>query len=300
MAENKVYALAYEPKKKNKPLRIADSELKLIQFLENTVKKQAFPIDLFFDPDINYYCEAEKVMLKYFQIHNIPYCLKTTIDQIVEDYASEKLSKQEAIKKFYELIGTINPYNIPKTYTFNHLNSATGVSSIKIKGRLKLYAYTNIRMPLTPSLLVGPIYNHEIMHTQVSDSGYVTDIQNNEILSMFIENITSLEMDSSGNLYSYFRKMRMEQLLDNIKYTIKASNNLAYDAKVSSFIVSELKASHLFSLYLESNSEQKQHIIYLIQSVIDGKITLEKMLKKLEITYKNSCNTDILKRTLNL
>ena len=286
--------------KYQKPIIIGDKEKKLINKIPE-FESLEIPKNAFINPDLDYFFVAKSIMRKHFELHKVPYSLKIIAQDINDLYASNLISKNDAIKNFCYLIEILDPYDIPRTYTTDIYDTGTGISEVKLNSKTTLFSYNSIRLPIGIGSLIAPVYNHEIMHTQVSDNGSIKDYKNNEILPIFIENLSLLEMDASGELFTYFRKFRLKLLRDYIN-TLSSSRAISPEYKqiLSTFITSELKGAQLFNIYINSNSEQKQNILALIQSVIDGKMTLESILKTLDITYKNSCNADVLTRSLTL
>jgi len=140
-------------------------------------------------------------------------------------------------------------------------------------------------------------YIHEIIHTQLeSNKGIIKKYYHSELLPIFFEKVASLKKDPSGDLLRINNLIRYYDVLTCLcsicEDDISFENTISY----SSYIVSTLKAEKLFDIYLNSNSNDKKLIMNKIQSVLDGRITLESLLDELDITLKNSSDVKILKK----
>ena len=66
----------------------------------------------------------------------------------------------------------------------------------------------------------------------------------------------------------------------------------------SQYVVSTLKSQQLFNIYLNGNNQIRREMKSNIQSIFDGKCTVEDFLNKYDVTYESSKDTDIIKKHL--
>lgn len=165
---------------------------------------------------------------------------------------------------------------------------------------------------LTPFSITS--YAHELIHTQLEDKRvYTNNYYNKEILSRFIELLVSYTISNDekyktlniGNI-----SLGTMSIIDNMNFlkndlnTLMNVENLAnvndekyiFLIEISTYVNSMLVALELFDNYLNAFCNEKRKIIYGIQEVLDGKITIEELLgqnkigktpeKRLEIVRK--------------
>lgn len=128
-------------------------------------------------------------------------------------------------------------------------------------------------------------YTHELMHTQLESlDSSIENHLNSEVFSIFFELLHA----------SYFDKVLCEKAYKRrfyyLKYAIeqlKKAETKDVDKKFNyMYIVSTLKAVNLIDLYINGNLQDE--IITDINSVLDGNISVEDMLRKNNVDYNNS------------
>lgn len=276
-----------------KPIEIGFQEMELLTYLTNFLSSNISPNFKTINSRESYLKIAESIMKEKFTLQKILCCSEQAVELLGLDFSKED---------FIRILKRIDPYELPiKNVSNLEMVELDGVTTDDQDLRSN-HAYINVCLPSSNTPLIGTIYNHEIMHSQVTNGGKTKNYQNTEVLSMFMEDLTALDLDNSCSVYHFLKRAGLKQLYLYFQHilSLRYSTSLEEIIATSAYITSELKCNHLFSLYINGNENQKQHIIALIQSVIDGKQTVEDILDNLNITYKNSCNPDIIKRALNI
>lgn len=277
-------------------LNIGFKEMDMLSFLDNISKNFEFPPFIPYSKDIDFIKVSEKYMKELFEIQKVPYCPKEISDQALEE-------KEEILGflNFVSNIKFIDPYNLPIVRTDDVKNVHLDIAIAKAGNNIA-YACAQISLPGFQNYLKGSTYNHEIMHSQVTNSGKTTNYWNVETFSMFVEFLTLLNIDKSHTSYYFWKQFRIQEMQESYKYLLKnnCKGEQDHQIKASAYIVSGLKSNHLLEKYLNGSDSTKQKIIDSIQSVLEGKQTVEDILDNFAITYENSCNPDLLKRTLYL
>ena len=151
------------------------------------------------------------------------------------------------------------------------------------------------------SLSVGTLV-HEVAHAeQEQNIGYAEDYLNREIISIFLEKVNALEMDTTGNLLKLSERTRLTDLLNRYNTLITNPTSLTQLQITENlmYVKSILFAEKLFDMYLnERKQKNKDKYFYGIQDVFDGKITVEDMIRNRNITTANSQDLGMLKRHL--
>ena len=148
---------------------------------------------------------------------------------------------------------------------------------------------------------IFPTYIHELAHTQLNSiKGSCECYYNIEVISIFLELVSSFENDPKGDILRCTERMRLENLFDNI-YALKKYNlDCSSACTVSNYIVSTLEAFRLFDEYQnKSNIYEKLDVMYGIQDIFDGKITVENFLKNNGINFSNSKDLGLVRRKIN-
>ena len=126
---------------------------------------------------------------------------------------------------------------------------------------------------------------HEYMHLETeSVLGYTDDYLNRELLSIFIEKFAFYKMYGDMNLLKIYEKFRYRDLINQYNKYLK--NQTSKDMIVPlTYIKSTLYAEKLFDMYLnESKEKNRDKYIDDIQQILDGRIKLEDLLMKRNIT----------------
>lgn len=236
--------------------------------------------------DITKYCVS-----RYFNIHDVMREKKEL------PFDMEKVNENRILLEWNKNLESINPYSIPIKFEEGKSFDVSGmIASIPIE-----YAYyynpnikfenlsiKSITLGEDLNLLTVPIYTHEIMHTQLEDRRlYTNDYQNIEIIPIFVELLIANYLDAK-----IIDKLKMLRLNDFLSYLISINdyfkkNNQRKEevdnVRYSSYVNSISKAMELFDNYINASCSYKRKIIYGIQDVLDGKITIEELLEQNKI-----------------
>ena len=236
--------------------------------------------------DITKYCVS-----RYFNIHDVMREKKEL------SFDMEKVNENRILLEWNKNLESINPYSIPIEFEEGKSFEVSAmIASIPIE-----YAYyynpnikfenlsiKSITLGEDLNLLTVPIYTHEIMHTQLEDRRlYTNDYQNIEIIPIFVELLIANYLDTK-----IIDKIKMLRLNDLLSYliiindyfrninTVDEIENIYY----SSYVNSTNKAIELFDNYISAESDSvRRKIIYGVQDVLDGKITIEELLEENKI-----------------
>ena len=236
--------------------------------------------------DITKYCVS-----RYFNIHDVMREKKEL------PFDMEKVNENRILFEWNKNLESINPYSIPiKFEEGKSFEVSAMIASIPIE-----YAYyynpdikfenlsiKSITLGEDLNLLTVPIYTHEIMHTQLEDRRlYTNDYQNIEIIPIFVELLIANYLDAK-----IIDKLKMLRLNDFLSYLISINDYFKKNNKrkekvdnvrYSSYVNSISKAMELFDNYINASCSYKRKIIYGIQDVLDGKITIEELLEQNKI-----------------
>ena len=236
--------------------------------------------------DITKYCVS-----RYFNIHDVMREKKEL------PFDMEKVNENRILLEWNKNLESINPYSIPiKFEEGKSFEVSAMIASIPVE-----YAYyynpdikfenlsiKSITLGEDLNLLTVPIYTHEIMHTQLEDRRlYTNDYQNIEIIPIFVELLIANYLDAK-----IIDKLKMLRLNDFLSYLISINDYFKKNNKrkeevdnvrYSSYVNSISKAMELFDNYINASCSDKRKIIYGIQDVLDGKITIEELLEQNKI-----------------
>lgn len=277
-----------------------DDELLILSTIGTMLLSNTFPERINYEVAPQTLEQAKKILEKHVKLHDIPFCSKETL----EEFCYDKIPLEELekfVKKLNKHVSYISPYDLPVEFTNDYITSGLNVDYLPVNYDEETYYFSRITMPYLNAPIALPVYNHEITHSQITGKS-LTNIQNIEVIPIFLELITALEIDSTTKTYyaeQKFRKVYFRNSLVNLALFQHILED-EWLMKATYHTMSEIKANHLFWLYINSNDTQKQYIFSLIQKTLDEKITVEDMLKELDITYENSANIDLIKRTLSI
>ena len=165
--------------------------------------------------------------------------------------------------------------------------------------------YRHIELPKRATKLTSLSYTHEITHTQLNNMrGLIQNYFNTEVLSIFNELLHAYHTNDQESLLRVHDEHRLLELahcildLEMFRGT-DYKEMKSYLLEGSCYCESTLKAYNMFIRYYFGNSNIRKELISGVQSVIDGDITLEDELKKLDISYENSQDIKSLRKYLN-
>ena len=249
--------------------------------------------------DITKYCVS-----RYFNIHDVMREKKEL------PFDMEKVNENRILLEWNKNLESINPYSIPiKFEEGKSFEVSAMIASIPVE-----YAYyynpdikfenlsiRSITLGEDLNLLTVPIYTHEIMHTQLEDRRlYTNDYQNIEIIPIFVELLIANYLDAK-----IIDKLKMLRLNDFLSYLISINDYFKKNNKrkeevdnvrYSSYVNSISKAMELFDNYINASCFYKRKIIYGVQDVLDGKITIEELLEQNKIGKTPGKRLEIVKK----
>jgi hypothetical protein len=255
--------------------------------------------------------EAVRFYQKYFDVHDIITSSRDDLNSIGYKISKKEIDALEAYKAFYEMQKEISPFELPIKLVDGHsmigevkkpLMIIPDEAIPKEIGKFIPFEEIELGSELTPISAATLI--HEISHTQQeSQPGYAESILNKEVISIFLEKLSALELDPSGKLLKASEQCRFQNLKESIT-TLQADGvilKLDDETRLTSsiYIQSTLLAEKLFDLYIrERKQKKKDSYIYNIQDVFDGKITVEELLKKHTININQGKDLSLIKRHL--
>lgn len=255
---------------------------------------------------------TRSVMNKHYRLHDIDFCGIYDLEYIFDDIKDILAGYKEDPEfiKLFKLIDFMvekrNPFEMPVSMErfdnpFNGelVNSIVGAPSMDYADKSRI-VFSGITLDRTLSNMSGPIYAHEITHSQVdSVKGACRNYQNMEVLSIFNEKLVALELDPSLELLKKMEKSRAYSLANNF-IVLNYQDDFDDDTvlRASTYISSTLQANHLFDKYLNGNEEERKIIISGIQKVFDGESTVEDLLSDNNVTVENSCNVELVRKRI--
>lgn len=196
-------------------------------------------------------------------------------------------------KKTYENLSPMSPFDIPITYISceekNLKCSVIRATSLQKLGDIQVIQSINF----TPSNIIATNYAHEITHTQYQSKEFIYD----EILPIFVEELINSLTDNNKNIF-YARINNLLECLKEINKNPFPQDEIEEFNKLNTikYIESTLIAYMLYHIYSnEPLSSTKAKIIDDIQYVINGTISIEDLMSKYELTYKNTKNLTLFK-----
>ena len=244
---------------------------------------------------------------KYFTVHNIKHL---TVKKVMQEQQNILASTgAETAMKYNSLLTTINPFDLPIELTPGHSMIGEIQKPLILVPSQDFYdlvqiPFSSIKLGNQLTRLSIATHAHEIAHSQTEGiKGYAEDYLNKEVISLFIEKLTALELDPTGKLlrlsernrFRYISELRTLLINPELAMRFGATKEQILDAQM--YIQSTLYATKLFDEYQASRKpKDKQRIIDGIQNVFDGKITVEELLTNRGITYGQIKDTSLIRR----
>ncbi len=219
---------------------------------------------------------------------------------------------EEQLLRMYNKIGTpMDPFDLPvkfvnEPYYYGNVSLLTNLSDDpEFLKNMKLY-FKSIELSHRTNEMTGVCYVHEIIHTQLESlKGIVKEYYNSEVLSIFMELVYANEKGPMllreaiktrinlfllefHNLYTYLTEG-----------TCNSNDGLWHNVISCKYIVSTVKAFHLFSNYYLGDEVERNNILWMLQKVISGFKSLEDVLEELGITYNNSLDERHISSLIN-
>ncbi|MBE6146049.1 MAG: hypothetical protein E7171_05445 [Firmicutes bacterium] len=239
-----------------------------------------------------------KVFLRNkFILHKVPYADEVIIK--LKLHGRLVRSENELVKLYNGVGRLIDPFELPvrfvnEPYYYGNVSLCTNISdNPEFLKHMKIF-FKSIELGHKTNDMTGVCYVHEIVHTQLeSIKGIVKDYYNSELLSIFMELVYAYE--KGVVLLRETLKNRINMFLTEFHslYNFISSKDITEDGLwhnviACKYIVSTVKAFHLFCNYYIGDDIEKNNILWEIQSVFSGRKSLEDVLDILGITYQNS------------
>ena len=239
-----------------------------------------------------------KVFLRNkFILHKVPYADEVMIK--LKLHGRLVRSENDLIKLYNGVGRLVDPFELPvrfvnEPYYYGNVSLCTNISdNPEFLKHMKIF-FKSIELGHKTNDMTGVCYVHEIVHTQLeSIKGIVKDYYNSELLSIFMELVYAYE--KGVVLLRETLKNRINMFLTEFHslYNFISSKDITEDGLwhnviACKYIVSTVKAFHLFCNYYVGDDIEKNSILWEIQSVFSGRKSLEDVLDILGITYQNS------------
>ena len=239
-----------------------------------------------------------KVFLRNkFILHKVPYADEVMIK--LKLHGRLVRSENDLIKLYNGVGRLVDPFELPvrfvnEPYYYGNVSLCTNISdNPEFLKHMKIF-FKSIELGHKTNDMTGVCYVHEIVHTQLeSIKGIVKDYYNSELLSIFMELVYAYE--KGVVLLRETLKNRINMFLTEFHslYNFISSKDITEDGLwhnviACKYIVSTVKAFHLFCNYYIGDDIEKNNILWEIQSVFSGRKSLEDVLDILGITYQNS------------
>ena len=272
----KFKVLGYE--EGNELLCIDDDLLEISKLLDNTSHRIK---ERFWFCSKKRIIDTTKVLLNNsFTLHDIKYVPDDVSASIVFLLQNKLIDYETVLERFYVCGTMISPYDLPIKYSDD-----TRVNRALFKDGSY---FSSISLNRVNSEMVLLEYIHELAHTQIdSHFGIVKNYLNREVLSIFLEKLFSLKIDKDGRLTESLNNVRFNNVLKCIELQSKNIKD-TFKLEACIYVVSTLKAEHLYNVYLNGDNSIKKEILKDIQLVFDGMLGVEELLEKYDIIYDSS------------
>ena len=276
-------------KEVGKPIELDDKLLRVGEYLDDIFDKE-FSIKYDFK---NNQITFHKVLLEK----------ESEVKKVLDDFDNKDIKTYgELYERIIDATKFSSAYNIPIKYRdvddymygslFWRLYSLNNEDFLSIMNPI----FNSVELSIYKTKLSYLAYIHELVHSQVDSVKYnIENYYNSEIASIFFERVAALQYDST--LLELCTLERYQSLLGSI-CNLLDSKDIEKNIISSTYIISTLKAEKLFDIYLESNDITRSIIMNKMQMLMDGKTTLENILKEMDITIENSSDVNILKKHL--
>ena len=239
-----------------------------------------------------------KVFLRNkFILHKVPYADEVMIK--LKLHGRLVRSENDLIKLYNGVGRLVDPFELPvrfvnEPYYYGNVSLCTNISdNPEFLKHMKIF-FKSIELGHKTNDMTGVCYVHEIVHTQLeSIKGIVKDYYNSELLSIFMELVYAYEKgivllrETLKNRINMFLT-EFHSLYNFISSKDITEDGLWHNVIACKYIVSTVKAFHLFCNYYIGDDIEKNNILWEIQSVFSGRKSLEDVLDILGITYQNS------------
>lgn len=252
--------------------------------------------------------ESKVFLRNKFILHSIPYADETIIK--LKLHGRVVRSEKELVKLYNGVGRLVDPFELPvkfvsEPYYYGNVSLCTNLSDDpEFLKHMKLF-FKSIELGNKVNDMTGVCYVHEIVHTQLeSVKGIVREYYNSELLSIFMELVYAYEKgvvllrETLKNRINMFLT-EFHSLYNFLYGSDTTEDGLWHNVIACKYIVSTVKAFHLFSNYYLGDEIERNNILWEIQSVFSGKKKLEDILDILGITYQNSLDERHIKTLID-
>lgn len=229
------------------------------------------------------------------ELHKIPYISSNSINGII----NTSNNVNQIIERILEKEVNISPLEVPISFcNENYFYGKCTPSYIKDNDK-HLLVFNEFELSSNTHVLTPSIYVHEIIHSQLeSKDNSISDYLNYEVLPVFFDKISPIENKLPESISKINDLLRLKQLIKAFIMFNKGNLPEFSKIKLSMIITSLLKSELLFELYINGDKSSKIKILYEIQSVLDGKYSIETFLDNNNINLESSINLEIIKKRM--
>lgn len=253
--------------------------------------------------------EAIKFYGDHFDVHDVRIAAPE-----VTNLGVSKADTEEEINQTFEnamLPGKHSPFDIPiKKQKGNSMDGYAAKLMFSYLDDEKTYKgefpYRHILLGEDLRSVSSSAYIHELGHVETETVyNYARSFHNKEFVSIFLEKLSALELDPTGETLRCAEKERLLDLRNCIERQCKFQNGLYEPNKFqelenSMYIESTLKADKMFDLYLsERKAKKKDKMLSDINAIFNGEMQVEDVLEKYNITSSNSATPLQVQKTLS-
>ena len=189
------------------------------------------------------------------------------------------LQNVNCLNNDYDVIEKISPLDIPIIFkkdfkslglVFPHFNGSE-------------VFFENILLDTKLNGNIVSIYAHELVHTQVEKNLYelCENYFDREFLSIFVELVSSYYCSYIYNKDAINKRLRL--LKHNIKMVMESA-----DIESACYMISTLKAFHLYDVFLNSTEEVRKEILNFIEEIFKENNSIGAFSEKFDINFDNS------------
>ncbi len=209
------------------------------------------------------------------------------------DYISDSNTGEEFYGKINALLKPMSPFDldihlVDSILLVGKVHKPLIISPEALDTDIRKIYYEYIELGRNLNLLSVPTYAHEIVHMEVDQNiGGVEDLLNREVLSIFLEKVAALNVDSSGKVLKLSERIRLYDLIVYLKVLMLPEKLVGMDKRIDSlmYLKSTLIAEKLFDMYMSERKEKdRDKYIDDVNAIIEGKMTVEEMISKRRIT----------------
>ena len=244
---------------------------------------------------------AKYYISKCFTLHDV------MIEKKNSTFNIAKVNGKNLNLEWNKSLESINPYDIPIEIDGGISREVSGMAYFApIKHDIfnnANFKFENVSIDFIMlgrdlNLLTVPTYAHEMMHAQLETKRtYTNDYQKREIIPIFVELLIANCLKTK--IVDNWKMMRLYDYLHYLMdYDSRANTDRKKIENVYNFcyITSISKAIELFDNYVNASCCEKRKIIYGVQDVLDGKITIEELLEQNKIGKTPGKRLEIVKK----